>query len=107
MSATLKKVSGAIAATRTLLLTATAGVQTIVIGGTVSNVDTTGVYHSATVEILQADGTTYISLVTQAPVALGGSLVFPKFVMASGEKLYITADVANMVVAHVSYVEKT
>jgi hypothetical protein len=107
MAATLKKIAvGNILATRTLVMTAAASVQTIIIGGNISNTDVTGAYHGVTIEIQQTD-TSYINLVTQAPIVPGGSLQLPKIVMVSGEKLYMTADAATFLQAHVSFVEKS
>ncbi len=106
MAASLKRVSANIATTRTLVMTATAGIQTIVIGGTVSNTDATQAYHGVTIEI-QDLSSNYVNLVTLAPIAYSGSLVLPKFVLGPGEKLYMTADAATFVQANVSYVEKS
>lgn len=107
MAATLKKVAvGNILSTRTLVMTATAGVQTIIIGGSVSNTDATGAYHGVTVEVQQVDSS-YINLVTSAPISVGGSLLLPKIVLAPGEKVYMTADSPTFLQAHISYVEKT
>jgi hypothetical protein len=107
MAATLKKIAvGNILSTRTLVMTATAGVQTILIGGNISNTDVTGAYHGVTVEVQQVDSS-YINIVTLAPIAVGGSLQVPKLVLAPGEKLYMTADAPTFLQAYISYVEKT
>lgn len=106
MAASLKKATALIGSTRTLVLTATTGIQTIVIGGTISNIDPAGNYHGVTVEVQQLDSS-YINLVTTAPISVGGSLLLPKFVLGPGEKLYMTADAATFIQAFVSYVEKT
>lgn len=106
MAASLKKASAPIGNTRTLLLTATAGLQTIIIGGTVANTDASENYHGVTVEV-QAVNSSYTVLVKNAPVSVGGSLMIPKLVLDPGEKLYMTADAAGFIQAHVSYVEKT
>lgn len=106
MAATLKRATAIVASTRTLALTATTGVQTIVIGGTISNNDATGVYHSLTAEIQLAD-LSYVALVTNTPIAVGGALNLPKFVINAGEKLYLTADVSSQLTAYISYVEKS
>lgn len=106
MAASLKKASANIGTTRTLVMTATAGIQTIIIGGTVSNTDATEAYHGVTVEV-QALDSSYAVLVKNAPVSVGGSLILPKFVLGPGEKLYMTTDTVSVVQAYVSYVEKT
>lgn len=106
MAASLKKASALIGNTRTLVLTATAGIQTIIIGGTISNIDATEAYHGVTVEV-QALDSNYTVLVKNAPVSVGGSLILPKFVLGPGEKIYMTADAASFIQAYVSYVEKT
>lgn len=105
MAATLKKASAAIGNTRTLVLTATASVQTIVIGGTVSNTDATEAYHGVTVEVQNADSS-YTVLVKNSPISVGGSLMLPKIVLLPGEKVYMTADANGFVQAYLSYVEK-
>lgn len=106
MAASLKKATALIGNTRTLVMTAAAGIQTIIIGGTVSNIDATEAYHGVTVEIQNADSS-YTVLVKNSPISVGGSLVIPKLVLAGGEKLYMTADAASFIQAYVSYVEKT
>lgn len=106
MAATLKRASANVLTTRTLVMTASAGLQTIIVGGTVANIDATEAYHGVTIEVQKVDST-YVTLVKNSPVAVGGSLILPKTVLEAGDKLYMTADVAGMVVTHVSYVEKS
>lgn len=106
MSATLKRTSSPIASARTLVLTAQDRVQTIVIGGFVANKDATEAYHGVTFEVQKPDST-ITTLVKNAVVAVGGSLVIPKIVMESGDKMYLTADADNVLEAYVSYVEKS
>lgn len=106
MAASLKKASAAIGNTRTLVLTGTSGVQTIIIGGTIANTDATEAYHGVTVEVQSVDNS-YTVLVKNAPISVGGSLLLPKFVLGPGEKIYMTADAATFIQAHISYVEKT
>lgn len=105
MAATLKRASANILNTRTLVLTAAGGYQTIIIGGTVANTDAAEAYHGVTVEIQKVDST-YVTLVKNCPISVGGSLMLPKVVLEAGDKLYMTADASTFIVAHVSYVEK-
>ncbi len=106
MAALLKRASASIATTRTLILTAAASLQTVIISGTVSNVDATEAYHGVTIEIQKPDSI-YVVLVKNAPIAVGGSLMIPKIVMAEGDKLYMTSDTAGVLATHISYVEKS
>ena len=106
MAANLKRTTSAINNTRTLIHTAVEGVQTILIGGFVSNKDATEAYRGVTIEIQKLDGT-YVVLIKDAVVAVGGSLVIPKLVMDPWDKLYMTADVSGVLETHISYVEKT
>jgi hypothetical protein len=97
----------AIAVTRTLVYTAPASTQSVVFAGTVANIDTTGLLdHLVTIEVQKVD-TSFVSVVTQAPISFGGSLSLPKIVLASGEKLYMTADTASKLVTRISVVERT
>lgn len=106
MAANLKRTTSSVGTTRTLALTASAGVQTIIIGGLISNSDATEAYHGVTVEIRKPDNV-YVILVKNSPVAVGGSLMIPKIVLDPGDKVYLTADASNVIQAHISYVEKT
>lgn len=106
MTATLKSASANITTIRTPVLTAAAGAKTILIGGTVANVDATEAYHGVTIEIRKATNE-YVTIVKNAVVSVGGSLTLPKIVLEPNEILYMTADVNSVVVAHVSYVEKS
>lgn len=87
-------------------MTGAAGVQTIIIGGTISNNDATEAYHGVTVEVQNSDSS-YTILVKNSPVSVGGSLLLPKLVLGATEKLYMTADAGGYLQAYVSYVEKT
>lgn len=105
MASDLKKSAAAILATRTPLITAAALKQTIVITGTVSNLDTANkASHFVTIEV--QTGGTYRVIVKDAPVPYGGTLILPKIVLAAGDILHMTANLANMLEGYVSYVEK-
>lgn len=105
MASSLKKVTAAVGTGRTSVLTAAAAKQTIVITGTVSNLDTANKgTHFVTIEI--QTGATYRALVKDAPVAYGGSLELPKIVMAENDIMHMTASAASVMEAYVSYVEK-
>lgn len=106
MAANLKRTTASVGTTRTLVMTASSGVQTIIIGGLISNSDPTEAYHGATMEIQKPDNS-YVTLVKNAPIAVGGSLMIPKIVLDPGDKVYMTSDAANVVQVHVSYVEKS
>lgn len=105
MAANLKRTTSNVGTSRTLALTASAGVQTIIIGGLISNSDPTEAYHGITIEIQKPDNA-YVVLVKNSPVSVGGSLMLPKIVLDPGDKVYLTADAASVVQAHISYVEK-
>lgn len=106
MAATLKRASANITTSRTLVVTAAPGLQTIVVGGTIANTDATETYHAVTVEVQKSDST-YVTLVKSSPIAVGGSLLFPKTVLEAGDKIYMTADANGFLVTHLSYVEKS
>lgn len=93
---------------RTLVYTVTTGATAIVFAGTVANIDSTNhADHYITIEILKTDATTYVPVFQQLPVAYGGTSPVPKFVMASGEKVYITVDSASTIQFTLSAVERT
>lgn len=95
-----------ILATRTLIYTCPALTQSVVFSGTVSNVDTTNLAtHSVTIEVQKVD-TSYVPIVTDVIIEYGNSLTLPKIALATGEKLYLKADTASMLVARLSIVEK-
>lgn len=105
MASSLLKATSALLATRTTLITATAAKQTIVITGTVGNIDTTNkATHFVTIEV--QTGATYIVLLKDAPVPYGGSLVLPKIVLVAGDVLHMTASQVSVLEGYVSYVEK-
>lgn len=105
MASVLKKATAAIAATRTTLLTATAAKQTIIITGTVANIDTANkATHFVTIEV--QTGATYRVVVKDAPVPYGGALALPKIVMDAGDVMHMTASSASVLEGYVSYVEK-
>lgn len=105
MASILLSASAAIDTTRTTLITATADKQTIVITGTVSNVDTTNkATHFATIEV--QSGADYRVIVKDAPVPYGGALQLPKIVLQAGDVLHMTASLAGVLEGYVSYVEK-
>ena len=105
MASTLLQASAAILATRTTLITATADKQTIVITGTVSNIDTTNkATHFVTIEV--QTGATYRVIVKDAPVPYGGALQLPKIVLQEGDVLHMTASLVDVLEGYVSYVEK-
>jgi hypothetical protein len=105
MASTLLQASAAILATRTTLLTATAAKQTIVITGTVSNVDTANkATHFVTIEV--QTGGTYRVLLKDAPVPYGGSLILPKIVMEAADVLHLTGSLVSVLEGYISYVEK-
>lgn len=105
MASILKKVALPLTNARTLMFTATADKQTIVVTGTVSNVDTTNkATHFVTIEV--RTGVDYRVVVKDAPVPYGGSLELPKIVLAAGDMFYMTAEASGMLEGYVSYVEK-
>lgn len=105
MASSLKKAAAAIANTRTTLLTAPAGKQTIVINGLVSNLDTTNKStYFVTIEV--GTGATYRVLVKDAPVPYGGALELPKIVLIAGDVLTMTASASSVLEGYISYVEK-
>lgn len=105
MASNLLSASAAILATRTTMITAAAAKQTIVITGTVSNVDTTNkATHFATIEVQR--GANYRVIVKDAPVPYGGALQLPKIVLQEGDVLHITASLVDVLEGYVSYVEK-
>lgn len=107
MPSALKKATAAILATRTTVITAAADpVQTIVITGTVSNIDTANkATHFVTIEV--QTGGTYRVIVKDAPVPYGGSLQLPKIVLAGADVLHMTASLVSVLEGYVSYVEKS
>lgn len=105
MASILKKAALPITASRTTFFTATVGKQTIVVTGTVSNLDTANkATHFVTIEI--ATGANYRVIVKDAPVPYGGSLELPKIVMAAGDIFTMTGSSAGVLEGYVSYVEK-
>jgi len=105
MASTLKKVTAVVGTARTSVLTAAAAKQTIVITGTVANLDTANKgTHFVTLEV--QTGATYRTLVKDAPIPYGGSLELPKIVLAANDVLHMTASAASVLEAYVSYVEK-
>lgn len=105
MASLLKKSAAAILATRTPFINATALKQTIVITGSVSNIDTANkASHFVTIEV--QTGATYRTIVKDAPIPYGGTLLLPKIVLGAGDILHMTASMVNMLEGYVSYVEK-
>jgi len=105
MASVLKKSSAIVGTSRTSMITATAGKQTIVINGLVSNNDSTNkATHFVTIEV--QTGATYRVLLKDGPVPYGGSLELPKIVLAAGDVLHMTASSASVLQGYVSYVEK-
>lgn len=105
MASNLLSSSNAILATRTTMITAAASKQTIVITGTVSNVDTTNkATHFVTIEV--QSGATYRVIVKDAPIPYGGALHLPKIVLQEGDVLHMTASLVDVLEGYVSYVEK-
>ena len=105
MASILLSASAEIADTRTPLITATADKQTIVITGTVSNIDTANkATHFVTIEV--QTGATYRVIVKDAPVPYGGALQLPKIVLQEGDVLHMTASLVDVLEGYVSYVEK-
>ena len=105
MASLLKKASAAVLATRTTLLTAAADKQTIVVTGTVSNLDDVNkATYFVTVEI--QTGVDYRVIVKDAPVPYGGSLVLNKIVLEPADVVHLTASEADVLDAYISYVEK-
>lgn len=105
MASTLLQASAAILDTRTAVITAATAKQTIVITGTVSNVDTTNkATHFVTIEV-QTDAT-YRVIVKDAPIPYGGALILPKIVLEADDVLHLTASLVSVLEGFVSYVEK-
>lgn len=105
MASNLLASRAAILNTRTNFITAAAAKQTIVITGTVSNVDTTNkATHFTTIEV--QTGATYRVIVKDAPVPYGGALQLPKIVLQEGDILHMTASLVGVLEGYVSYVEK-
>ena len=105
MASNLLASSAAILNTRTNFITAAANKQTIVITGTVSNIDTTNkATHFVTIEV--QEGATHRVIVKDAPVPYGGALQLPKVVLESGNVLKMTANLNSVLEGYVSYVEK-
>lgn len=105
MAAILKKASAAITGSRVAVLTAAAAKQTIVITGTVANIDTTNkATHFITIEI--QTGATYRVIVKDAPVPYGGSLQLPKIVLEAGDVMHMKGNASSVLEGYVSYVEK-
>lgn len=111
-NSTFNRCDVVVADTRTQLYPSTGAVPAnttvIIFSGFISNKDSTNKStHSITLEILKADGTTYISEFPSVPIPWGGVSEMPKLVLLAGEKLYATADVPNVVTASVSVVERS
>lgn len=105
MASELLQASKDILVTRTPLIDATAGKQTIVITGTVSNIDTANkATHFVTIEV--TTGAVNRVILKDAPIAYGGSLILPKIVLVAGDILNMTASLDGVLEGYVSYVEK-
>lgn len=104
MASTLKETGTMLAATRTVVLTAPAAKQTIVVSGTVANVNASRATYFVTIEV--GSGATYRTIIKDAPVPYGGSLIVPKIILTAGKTLNMTASAAASLDAHISYVEK-
>lgn len=105
MASLLKKAAAALGITRTAMVTAAAGKQTIVITGSISNLDTTNkATYFANIEV--QTGGNYRMIVKDAPIPYGGSLQLPKIVLDPLDVLHFTASAAAVLDGYVSYVEK-
>lgn len=105
MASTLKKSTAAVLTTRSALITAAVGKQTIVVTGTISNIDTpVKASHFATLEV--QTGATYRVIVKDAPIPYGGSLQLPKIVLEAGDILHVSGLTNGVMEAYVSYIEK-
>lgn len=93
--------------TRQLAYTAPSVLQTVSYSGLATNIDTVSkVQHTVTIEVQKVD-TTYFDIVRDVPIPYGSTLKLPKFSLATGEKIYITCDVANIVQGTFSVLEIT
>lgn len=105
MASSLKRTSSALAATRTVVHTAAANLQTVIVNGLVSNISASKATFFVTIEV--GTGTTYRTILKDAPVPYGGALELPKMFLAAGDTLNFTASAASALEAYVSYVEKS
>ena len=105
MASTILKSAADLTTARVAVVTAAANKQTIVITGTVSNLDTANkASHFVTIEI--QTGGTYRVILKDAPVPYGGSLILPKIAMVSGDVMHMTASANSVMQGYISYVEK-
>lgn len=105
MASQLLRAAAAVGTSRTTLITAAAGKQTIVVTGTVANIDVTNkATHFVTIEVNA--GGTYRAVVKDAPVPYGGSLELLKIVLQAGDVLVMTASTTGVLEGYVSYVQK-
>lgn len=107
MATNFTPADAAVLSTRTLLYTCPAATQSVVFSGTIANVDDTNMLdHTITVEVQKVD-TSYVANLNAIPIPYGSSLTLPKIALSAGEKLYLKADAASVLVARASIVEKT
>lgn len=105
MASLLKKATAELVTTRTAVFTAATAKQTIVVTGTVSNIDDTNKStYFVTIEV--QTGANYRVIVKDAPVPYGGSLQLPKVVLDADDVFHMTASADSVLEAYVSYVEK-
>lgn len=92
---------------RVLLYTCPGSTQAVVFEGTISNVDDSNlVDHSVTLEVQKTDNS-YVKKLNKVPVPYGSSLALPKVTLLAGEKVYLTAEATNVLIARLSIVERT
>lgn len=98
---------GLVPATRTPFYTTPGATVGIVFSGTVTNVDDTNMLdHTIVMEVLKIDGTTYRKILNKVPIPYGSSLEVPLVDLVATEKIYFTADAANVLEVRLSIVER-
>lgn len=107
MPISFSSADAAILSTRTLLYTCPAATQGILFSGTISNIDNAlQADHNLTLEVQKVD-TSYVVSLNKIIISYNSSLNLPKIVLSPGEKIYLTADLASVLSARVSIVQKT
>ena len=108
MAAKFTNANAILTTSRVKAYTAPVGIQSVVHGLFVSNVDTTNkLVHYVTIEYKDAGGT-YNIIAKDIPVPYGNALIVDKTInLNATEELYLTADASSSLQAFFSILEKS
>jgi hypothetical protein len=88
----------------TLAYTATTGRTSVVFSGNITNTSPNS-EHLVTLKLYQNVGGVYAIQFLDVPILYGGTLLLPKYVLASQDKIYLSCDTSGVLQASFSILE--